>query len=100
MLVHPGIFRRTLMLSLAGTRGGPARLRILLLLQQKPRNVNEIAKELGVDYKTAEYHVRVLDKSGFVSSAKKKYANAYELSTLLKANRHLLKEFSDVGKSS
>lgn len=75
-------------------------MQILLLLQKKPHNVNEISKELGIDYKTAEYHMRVLAKSGLVRSAGKKYANVYELSTLLRANKRLLKEFSDVGKSS
>jgi len=94
------VLKRTLTLSLAGTRGGPARLRMLLMLEKNPRNVNEIAKALSMDYKTVEYHMRVLEKSGFVMSPKKKYGNAYTLSTLLALNKNILREIAgDMGKS-
>ena len=95
------ILKRTLTLSLAGTRGGPVRLRILLMLEKNPRNVNEIAKALAMDYKTVEYHMRVLEKSGFVTSAKKRYDNTYTLSTLLALNKNILKEIAgNMGKSN
>jgi predicted transcriptional regulator len=50
----------------AGTRGGPTRIRIAALLLQRPRNINAIARELGLDYKTVDYNLRVLSKNRFV----------------------------------
>lgn len=46
----------------AGSRGGPTRVRIVELLLGRPRNANELARELGLDYKTVEYNLRVLAK--------------------------------------
>lgn len=97
----PHVLKRTLTLSLAGTRGGPVRLQILLMLEKNPRNVNEIAKAMALDYKTVEYHMRVLEKSGFITSSKKKYDNTYTLSTLLALNKNILREIAgDMGKSN
>src|SRR5687768_17125638 len=94
------ILRRVLTLSIAATRGGLVRFRILEIIGNKPENINEIASTLKMDYKTIEYHMRVLEKSGLVSSSKAKYANTYELSALMKANKDLLKEIGkDLGKS-
>jgi DNA-binding MarR family transcriptional regulator len=94
------VLKRVLLLSIAATRGGLMRFRILEMIGEKPRNTNEIANILGVDYKTAQHHVRVLEKSGLAVSSKDKYGNLYSLSTLLKENKDLLKEVSkDLGKS-
>ena len=93
------VVRRVIALYLAGTRGGPVRLKILGLIQAHPRNINDIAAKLGLDYKTVQHHMRVLEKSGMVVSTKKKYDNAYGLSELLKANVLMLAELTkDVGK--
>ena len=97
------VLRRVLMLSLAGTRGGTARMQILAMLGRKPMNINEISRELALDYKSAQHHVRVLEKSGLITSARKKYGNTYTLSALLKAHRDVLDEISrgagDMGKT-
>lgn len=87
-----GALKSAIRMYLVGTRGGPVRLSILLLLMNKPHNLNELAKKLQLDYKTVEYHMRVLDKSDFVTSSKEKYANMYSLSELLKSNIGALKE--------
>ena len=93
------ILKRVLALQLAGTRGGPVRLQILLLLDAKPRNINEIAKRFGLDYKTVQHHIRVLQKSDLIASSHRKYGNTYTLSTLLKSNKDILKEIMNMGKS-
>lgn len=46
----------------AGSRGGPTRIRILEALLERPRNANQLADLLGLDYKTVEYNLRVLQK--------------------------------------
>ena len=93
------VLRRTLMLSIAGTRGGFFRLRILLLIKTKPYNINELSKILSMDYKSVQHHIRILEKSGLVTCSKKKYNNEYKLSTLLEANSEVFKELENMGKS-
>ena len=97
----PLVVRRTLKLFLAGTRGGPVRLKILLLLEKGPHNINKISEKLALDYKTVQHHIRVLEKMNFIMSARKKYADEYKLSALLEANRSILDEIKrDLGKST
>ena len=87
------------MLNIAGTRGGLPRLHILLLIKNKPYNINELSKIFSMDYKSIQHHIRILEKSGLVTSSKKKYDNEYKLSTLLEANSEALKELENMGKS-
>jgi DNA-binding transcriptional ArsR family regulator len=97
------VLKRVLLLSLAGTKGGYVRLQIIMLLQKKPSNINELAKKLSLDYKTVQHHIRVLEKSNLITSSKKRYGNAYKLSELLIAHKDILKELqhgADMGKST
>jgi predicted transcriptional regulator len=59
--------RRVLWHLLGGTRGGPLRIRILQLLRDRPYNTNQVASLLGIDYKTAQHHLRVLTENRLVS---------------------------------
>ena len=86
------ILKRTLLLSLTGARGGIVRLKILVMLNRKTYNINEISKNLSLDYKTIQHHIRVLEKSSLITSSRKRYANSYRLSSLLEANKDMLKE--------
>lgn len=52
--------KRLLWHLLGATRGGPLRIRLLSLLQERPSNANQLAIALGVDYKTVQHHLRVL----------------------------------------
>jgi len=45
---------------LAGTRGGANRARIIRLLDDRPRNANQLAEALEVDYNTIRHHLDVL----------------------------------------
>lgn len=49
-----------------GSRGGPTRIRILKALLDEPHNTNQLARRLGLDYKTVEYNLRVLRKHNIV----------------------------------
>lgn len=93
------VLRRVLKLSIAGTRGGFVRLRILLLLSEKPLNINELATRLSMDYTSIQHHIRVLQKAGLIQSPGKKYRNAYALSAALRDNRQILDELSNIGKT-
>ena len=63
--------RRLLWYLLGGTRGGPSRVRILKALRQRPLNANQLAGDVGLDYKTIEHHVRVLKENGLITSTEK-----------------------------
>ena len=43
-----------------GTRGGPNRARILRAVEERPRNTNQLAEALDLDYKTVQHHLSVL----------------------------------------
>lgn len=75
--------RKMLEFVTSGTRGGPMRLRILEELAKRPRNTNEVSRILGIDYKTAEYHLRVLKENGLVVGAMEGYGSKFSLSPLL-----------------
>jgi predicted transcriptional regulator len=52
---------------LAGTMGGVNRVRIIKELLKKPQNTNKLSNTLGLDFKTVQYHLGVLEKNGFVT---------------------------------
>ncbi|QCW01981.1 winged helix-turn-helix domain-containing protein [Natrinema pallidum] len=47
---------------IAGTRGGENRARIIRALEVKPRNANQLAEELEVDYNTVRHHLELLER--------------------------------------
>lgn len=49
------------------SKGGPMRARIVHLLKDRPFNANQLAHELGVDYKTVRYHLDILVKNKAVT---------------------------------
>ena len=60
------VIDRELRRLLGGTRGGTNRARILRLLHRGPLNANRIARSLGLDYRTARYHLELLKAQDFV----------------------------------
>lgn len=67
-----------------GTRGGPMRMSILSEISRRPKNTNEVAKALKIDYKTAEYHLRVMREHGVVSESGDRYGSKFSVSPLFK----------------
>jgi DNA-binding transcriptional ArsR family regulator len=78
--------KRLLSFLFTGTRGGNNRLRIMLLLAEKPLNTHQIAKELELDYKAIKFHLGVLEKNNMVSRAGERYGTIFILSTFLEYN--------------
>ncbi|MGC8582133.1 MAG: ArsR/SmtB family transcription factor [Thermoproteus sp.] len=77
---------------LLGTRGGPARLKILARLKERPMNAHQLSKELDMDYKTARHHLEVLEKNGLVERLGEGYGAVYALSESLQRNWDLIVE--------
>jgi len=60
-----------------GTRGGPNRARILRSLDEQPRNANQLAEELDLDYKTVRHHLDVLVENDIVEATGEEYGAVY-----------------------
>lgn len=71
--------KRILWHLLGGTRGGPARIRLLSLLRDRPYNTNQLANVLRLDYKTVEHHLRVLVENRILSSTGDGYGAVFLL---------------------
>ena len=63
--------------TLAGTRGGPNRARILRALDDRPRNANQLAEDLDLAYNTIRHHLDVLEDNGIITSSDADYGTIY-----------------------
>jgi len=92
--------KRLLWFLFAGSRGGLNRLRIVNILKETPLNANQLAKELGLDYKAIQHHIRVLEKNNIITRAGEKYGVTYFISTFLEVNMESFDEIvQKLGKS-
>lgn len=71
---------------LAGTRGGTNRARIIMTLNQRPDNANQLAETLGLDYKTIRHHLDILLKHGVIVTQGDGYGRMFFLSRDMEAN--------------
>ena len=78
--------KRLLWFLFVGSRGGLNRLKIVSILKEKPLNANQLAKELGLDYKAIRHHIKVLEKNNMITKAGEKYGVTYFISTFLEVN--------------
>jgi len=77
---------------IAGTRGGVSRAEIIQTLRETPQNANQLATELGMDYRTIRHHLQVLEKNRIVTSAGEKYGLTYFLSREMEENYAVFEE--------
>ncbi len=78
--------RRLLLYVFTGTRGGFTRLEIIQLLSEIPANTNQLASQLGLDYKAIQHHLVVLEKNNLVTKIGGKYGSIFHLSAYLEVN--------------
>lgn len=62
---------------LTGTRGGENRIRLLRALDERPRNANQLADDLDLDYKTVRHHLDVLMDNDVVQNSGDDYGTVY-----------------------
>lgn len=86
-------YRRVLWHLLGTTRGAPTRIQILLLLRERPRNTNQLALDMRLDYKTIEHHLRILTENHVVAPAKDGYAADFHLTHEMRSH---LDEFEKI----
>ena len=76
---------------IAGTRGGANRARIIRLLDERPRNANQLADELDVDYNTARHHLDKLADHDVIESGG---GTLYFLTDRFERNRETFEEIT------
>ncbi|MEF8799828.1 MAG: winged helix-turn-helix domain-containing protein [Halolamina sp.] len=63
----------------AGSRGGANRVRIVRELEARPRNTNELADRLDLDYNTVSHHLDMLQDHDVVESGGTDYGTLFFL---------------------
>jgi predicted transcriptional regulator len=86
--------KRLLWFVFAGSRGGLNRLRIISSLKVKPLNMNQLAKELDLDYKAIQHHIKVLEKNNLITKIGEKYGVTFFISTFLEVNMETFEEIA------
>ncbi len=87
--------KRLLWFVFAGSKGGLNRLRIISKIRKKPFNINRLAKELKLDYKSILHHVKVLEKNNLITKIGEKYDITYSVSSYL---AHHMETFNEIEK--
>ncbi len=86
--------KRLLWFIFTGSRGGLNRLRIISSLKEKPLNTNQLAKELDLDYKAIQHHIKVLEKNNLITKIGEKYGVTFFISTFLEVNMETFEEIA------
>ena len=77
---------------LASSRGGPTRARILRALADRPRNANQLATELDLDYTTVRHHLDVLMDNNVLRRSGDQYAAVYLFTDQVRSNWDVVEE--------
>ncbi len=72
-----GVMEAVLWYVLTGTRGGPNRVRLLRAIDERPRNANQLAGDLDLDYTTVRHHLDVLIENGIIEKSGDDYGAIY-----------------------
>ncbi len=75
-----------------GSRGGTNRIRIMSVLRKRPRNRNQLATELGIDYKNIQHHIKILEENNLVKKIGNLYGVTYYVSALIENNEIVFDE--------
>jgi len=78
-----------------GSRGGTNRIRIMSVLRNRPRNKNQLATELSIDYKNIQHHIKVLEGNNLVTKIGNPYGVTYCVSALFENNEIVFDEIVD-----
>lgn len=77
---------------LASSRGADTRVRLLRAIEARPRNPNQLADALGMDYTTIRHHLRVLEDNNVVRASSDDYGAVYLLTAQVRANWDTVEE--------
>lgn len=80
---------------LTGTRGGKNRVRILRALDERPRNANQLAEAVDLDYTTVRHHLDVLTDNGILDRKGDNYGAIYLPSDRARSNWDIVEDIID-----
>lgn len=83
-----------------GSKGGITRAKILRSICHKPMNANQLSEAMNVNYRTAKFHLDVMQKNGLVKSIGPKYGLVYFPTAKCVAHKELLMKVIEKGSSS
>jgi predicted ArsR family transcriptional regulator len=78
-----------------GTRGGATRARIVRLLDERPRNANQLHEELEIDYNSVRHHLDMLADHDVVESGDQTYGRLYFLTDRFDRHREEFEEITE-----
>ena len=78
-----------------GSRGSDTRIRIISVLRKRPSNRNQLATELGIDYKGIQHHIKILEGNNLVKKIGNHYGSMYYVSTLFENSEDVFDEIVD-----
>lgn len=81
---------------LLGTKGSENRVKIIQKIKEKPYNINQLSKELNLNYRTVKHHIGKLKELHLIESYGEKYGKLYFLSDFMSEHYD---EFMDSLKS-
>jgi len=75
-----------------GSRGATNRIRIMSALRKRPSNRNQLATELGIQYKSIQHHLKVLEKNNLVIKTGNRYGLTFCVSALFENSEFVFDE--------
>ena len=83
---------RLLWFLLGGERGGENRARIIQIVRVRPKNINQLANELGLQYKAVQHHIRVLVSNSLLVSSGERYGTVFMPSPWFERHMEIFEE--------
>ena len=80
---------------LVGTRGGRNRVRIIRSLDERPRNANQLAEAIEVDYNTVRHHLEMLIEHNVLEKGGEDYGAMYFLTDQFEHNRETFENVTE-----
>jgi|AntRauTorcE11898_2_1112593.scaffolds.fasta_scaffold42379_2 DNA-binding transcriptional ArsR family regulator len=80
---------------LVGTRGGKNRVRIIRSLDERPRNANQLAEAIDVDYNTVRHHLEMLVEHNVLEKGGEDYGAMYFLTDQFEHNRETFENVTE-----
>jgi DNA-binding transcriptional ArsR family regulator len=78
-----------------GTRGGANRARLVRALDERPRNANQLAEAIDVDYNTVRHHLEMLVEHNVLEKGGEDYGAMYFLTDQFEHNRETFENVTE-----
>jgi DNA-binding transcriptional ArsR family regulator len=75
-----------------GTRGGSTRVAIVRAIDERPRNANQLAEAIEMDYNTVRHHLEKLAEHDVIERGQEGYGALYFLTDRFEAHREEFQE--------